>query len=117
MPLSFYPAYFGSWTKRLKSWTWKQLALHNKPIIIYNANGFWTPLLKLIDHMIETGFAPKNIYLIFKTVIIWTAFRRAFAPSAMLIPRRELREGKFIRTDRHGFPSNILKKFFFLEKR
>ncbi len=61
------PGGFGTLDEAFEVLTWKQLALHNKPIIIYNADGFWTPLLKLIDHMIESGFAPKNNYLIFKT--------------------------------------------------
>lgn len=62
------PGGFGTLDEAFEVLTWKQLALHNKPIIIFNVNGFWDPLIKLIDHMIEQGFAPKNNYLIFKTV-------------------------------------------------
>lgn len=62
------PGGFGTLDEAFEVLTWKQLALHNKPVIIYNAFGFWDPLLKLIDHLINTGFAPKNNYLIFKTV-------------------------------------------------
>lgn len=62
------PGGFGTLDEAFEVLTWKQLALHTKPIIIYNANGFWTPLLTLIDHMIDSGFAPKSNYDIFKSV-------------------------------------------------
>ncbi|MCL2468855.1 MAG: TIGR00730 family Rossman fold protein [Alphaproteobacteria bacterium] len=40
--------------------TWKQLGLHNKPIVIFNAQEFWNPLLGLIRHIIAAQFAPAN---------------------------------------------------------
>ena len=36
--------------------TWSQLNRHKKPIILANLDGFWNPLLKLINHMIDNGF-------------------------------------------------------------
>ncbi len=61
------PGGFGTLDETFEVLTWKQLALHNKPIVIYNVNDFWTPLLGLIDHLIKSGFAPQNNYNIFKT--------------------------------------------------
>lgn len=40
--------------------TWRQLHLHNKPIVILNTAGYWSPLLTLIDSMIGEGFAHKG---------------------------------------------------------
>lgn len=37
--------------------TWRQLHLHNKPIIIVNVTGYWSQLLTLLDRMIAEGFA------------------------------------------------------------
>lgn len=37
--------------------TWRQLHLHNKPIIVVNAAGYWSHLLSLLDQMIGEGFA------------------------------------------------------------
>lgn len=37
--------------------TWRQLGLHRKPVILVNQNGYWDPLLALIDHVLERGFA------------------------------------------------------------
>ncbi len=33
------------WTKCLKSLTWKQLLLHHKPIVIFNYEHYWDPLI------------------------------------------------------------------------
>ncbi len=60
------PGGFGTLEEAFEILTWKQLALHNKPIVIYNVNGFWTPLLNLIEYLIENGFAPKTNRTIFK---------------------------------------------------
>lgn len=40
--------------------TWHQLGLHKKPIIIANIEGYWQPLVDLIDHLIAKGFAPES---------------------------------------------------------
>lgn len=55
------PGGFGTLDETFEILTWRQLGLHTKPVIIYNEYGFWTPLLGLIDHMINAGFAqPSN---------------------------------------------------------
>lgn len=38
--------------------TWAQIGLHRKPIVLVDQNGFWQPLLALIEHVIAQGFAP-----------------------------------------------------------
>tara|TARA_B100001079_G_scaffold63080_1_gene53622 strand:- start:1380 stop:1928 length:549 start_codon:yes stop_codon:yes gene_type:complete len=48
--------------------TWAQLKLHSKPIIILNVKGFWDPLIKLINHLIENGFADESLSGLFKVV-------------------------------------------------
>jgi uncharacterized protein (TIGR00730 family) len=37
--------------------TWKQLGLHDRPIVILNAYGYWDKLVDLLRHMEETKFA------------------------------------------------------------
>lgn len=54
------PGGFGTLDETFEIITWKQLGLHNKPIIIYNCNGFWQPLVDLIEKVIGEGFAPAN---------------------------------------------------------
>lgn len=75
------PGGFGTLDELFEVMTWKQLGLHNKPILIYNVNGFWDPLVNLIDNLIGTNFAPKNNYMIFKTVTsLDEMFTALFAP-------------------------------------
>lgn len=48
--------------------TWKKLSLHNKPIIIFNQDGYWDPLLVLIDRTIKEGFAAPSDRALFRVV-------------------------------------------------
>ncbi|MEX5726773.1 uncharacterized protein Ga0609869_000126 [Rhodovulum iodosum] len=41
--------------------TWRQLGLHEKPIILLDTAGFWQPLTALIDHFIAEGFAEPSL--------------------------------------------------------
>ncbi|MFT4151655.1 MAG: TIGR00730 family Rossman fold protein [Paracoccaceae bacterium] len=41
--------------------TWRQIGLHDKPIFILNVEGFWDPLVALIDHVVAEGFAGDDI--------------------------------------------------------
>ena len=40
--------------------TWKQLQRHSKPIIIVNEGGYWTPMLEMMDKIVEGGFMGQN---------------------------------------------------------
>lgn len=55
------PGGFGTLDEAFEVLTWKQLGLHSKPIIIHNVDGFWTPLVALIETIISTGFAPQGM--------------------------------------------------------
>ena len=57
------PGGFGTMDETFEILSWKQLGLHNKPIVLYNYNGFWNPLLELIEHMDAHGFVmPENTH-------------------------------------------------------
>lgn len=36
--------------------TWKQLGLHDKPIVVVNIDGYWTQMLEAIKHIAGEGF-------------------------------------------------------------
>jgi uncharacterized protein (TIGR00730 family) len=41
--------------------TWSQLGLHRKPIVLLDVQGFWDPLVELLDGMVATGLLkPAN---------------------------------------------------------
>jgi uncharacterized protein (TIGR00730 family) len=50
------PGGIGTLEEIVEIMTWAQLGRHAKPIVFANIDGFWAPLLALIDHMKATGF-------------------------------------------------------------
>ncbi len=50
------PGGLGTLDETFEILTWKQLRLHDKPIVIADIGGYWAPLLSLVDHMIEARF-------------------------------------------------------------
>ncbi len=59
------PGGFGTLDEAFEILTWKYLGLHDKPIVFMNVNGFYDPLLKMVDHMVNEGFTPvwqRNLY-------------------------------------------------------
>ena len=54
------PGGAGSLDELFEVLTWRQLGLHKKPVYLLNVNGFWDPLLTLLDHIIEEGFADSS---------------------------------------------------------
>nr|WP_108816073.1 TIGR00730 family Rossman fold protein [Loktanella sp. Alg231-35] len=55
------PGGAGSLDEFFEALTWRQLKLHGKPIILLNVDGFWDPLLKLLEHVVDQGFAGDDI--------------------------------------------------------
>lgn len=41
--------------------TWRQIGLHKKPIFVVNIDGFWDPLIALIDNFTAQGFAADDV--------------------------------------------------------
>ena len=37
--------------------SWKQLGLHDKPILLADIDGYWAPLRGLLDDIVTKGFA------------------------------------------------------------
>lgn len=50
------PGGIGTLEELVEQLTWAQLGRHTKPILLANINGFWNPLLALLDHMTELKF-------------------------------------------------------------
>jgi uncharacterized protein (TIGR00730 family) len=48
--------------------TWAQLERHDKPIIICNIEGYWDPLLTLLNHMREEHFIRPGLDFKFRVV-------------------------------------------------
>ena len=62
------PGGFGTMDEMFEIITWKQLKLHNKPIILFNHNGYWSHLVSLMDNIIAKGFAKKEVHTFYEVV-------------------------------------------------
>ncbi|ESZ05520.1 TIGR00730 family Rossman fold protein [Mesorhizobium sp. M1060] len=50
------PGGIGTVEEIVEIMTWGQLGHHRKPIVFANVQGFWDPMLALLDHMASEGF-------------------------------------------------------------
>jgi hypothetical protein len=50
------PGGIGTLEELVEQLTWWQLGRHNKPILLVNVDGFWTPFLNLLAHMRMEAF-------------------------------------------------------------
>jgi len=50
------PGGFGTMEELMEIITWRQLKSHNKPIMLYNYDGFWDPLMAMWHISSEKGF-------------------------------------------------------------
>lgn len=48
--------------------TWKQLGLHNKPILVLDDGGFWKGFADMVRHFTDTGFAYADANDLFQMV-------------------------------------------------
>jgi uncharacterized protein (TIGR00730 family) len=74
------PGGFGTMDEFCEILTWRQLRIHNKPIGLLNAGGYYDKLLDLFDHMVHEGFVMPQIRELFVTAptmdeLLATAFR------------------------------------------
>jgi len=51
------PGGIGTLDEMFEIVSWKQLRLHDKPILLVDIGGYWAPLRALLDHVVDTGFA------------------------------------------------------------
>lgn len=52
-----FPGGFGTLDETFEIITWKQLHNHNKPIYIYNYDGYWNDLVSMTENILQKGFA------------------------------------------------------------
>jgi uncharacterized protein (TIGR00730 family) len=51
------PGGIGTLDEMFEILSWKQLGLHDKPILLADIGGYWAPLCALIEHIVTKGFA------------------------------------------------------------
>lgn len=56
------PGGYGTLDELFEVLTWKQLGLHDRPIVLLDAFGFFDPLVLTMVRIVEEGFAPETAY-------------------------------------------------------
>ncbi len=54
------PGGMGTLDETFEILTWRQIGLHDKPIVLVNLDGYWDPLVELIHHAMDSGFANRR---------------------------------------------------------
>jgi uncharacterized protein (TIGR00730 family) len=73
------PGGAGSLDEFFEVLTWAQIGLHGKPILLLDVEGYWQPLVGLVDHVIAEGFADASLKRHFQTVPDVPALEAALA--------------------------------------
>lgn len=86
------PGGLGTLDETFEILTWKQLRLHDKPIVAVDIAGYWQPLAALIDHVIGAGFARPEMRQLLTVVDridqVLPALERAGPPLVGAEPQR-----------------------------
>jgi uncharacterized protein (TIGR00730 family) len=83
------PGGIGTLEELVEQLTWAQLGRHNKPIVLLNVEGFWAPLLALLQHMSREQFIRPDMDVRFITVDQAEAVLPAIAAHAQRAPDRK----------------------------
>jgi uncharacterized protein (TIGR00730 family) len=62
------PGGFGTMDETFEILTWKQLGLHDKPVILVDIEGYWAPFLRFAESMLAEGFIRPPAMALFRVV-------------------------------------------------
>lgn len=62
------PGGLGTLDEAFEVITWKQLRLHDKPVVIVDVGGYWGPLRTLFDHITAEGFVSGGAHRLYTVV-------------------------------------------------
>ncbi|KAG7696374.1 hypothetical protein KL930_005330 [Ogataea haglerorum] len=54
------PGGFGTLEEIMEVTTWSQLGIHQKPVVLFNVDGFYDDFIKFLNKAVEAGFISKN---------------------------------------------------------
>jgi len=86
------PGGFGTLDEFFEILTWRQLRLHDRPIVLVNLDDYWRPLLRLVDHLVERRYTrPENrdlIHIVGQIDDVLPAIFAAAPPRVVAKPRK-----------------------------
>lgn len=62
------PGGLGTLDETFEMITWRQLRLHDRPVVLVNQDGYWDPLLAMLHGIVEAGFAQRGLFELFTEV-------------------------------------------------
>ena len=62
------PGSIGTLDETIEIITWRQLGLHDKPIVLINADNYWNPFLELLDNIVKNEFTVPETLSLFHVV-------------------------------------------------
>jgi uncharacterized protein (TIGR00730 family) len=86
------PGGLGTLEEFVEQLTWSQLQQHQKPIALFNIDGFWNPLLALFERMQSEDFIRRGLELHLEVVDRVDAIIPAITRA--LVPRDETAEAE-----------------------
>jgi uncharacterized protein (TIGR00730 family) len=81
------PGGAGSLDEFFEVLTWAQIGLHAKPIFVLDADGYWQPLIALLSHIVDQGFADRSMLGLFAALPDVAALEQALGTLAAGQPR------------------------------
>jgi len=87
------PGGLGTLDETIEVLTWRQLGLHDKPIVVLDHRGYWGPLEALIRHTVTRGFAgaeTAGLYAVATTIDDLFATIAAAPPASLDTPAERL---------------------------
>ena len=86
------PGGFGTLDETFEILTWRQLRLHDKPIVLLNQEGFWDPFLALVEHQVAASYVrPEHAALFAVTETVAGVFETLAAAPEPSLPERPSR--------------------------
>lgn len=83
------PGGLGTLDEAFEIITWKQLRQHDKPVVLVNINNYWAPFVRLVDSIVEGGFAHEKVRELFSVVDgvddIFEALKNAPEPDQVVL--------------------------------
>lgn len=62
------PGSIGTLDELFETITWRELGIHDKPVWLLGANGYWAPFVALLEHVDAQGFAPPDLSRLVETL-------------------------------------------------
>lgn len=87
------PGGIGTLEELVEQLTWIQLGQHQKPLLVLNINGFWNPLLALLNNFRDLGFvgqhAIDNLLVVDRVEDVLPKLKSATAPVSLWTLRED----------------------------